>query len=418
MIRSIAKKEAEVKKLEEAVRELRVGDMGSKMELIQVLIPVGLSAVNDILQQEVKEIVGGWYERNGKGYSRWGKQRGSVYLQDTKVPVLVPRVRDDERKEEVGLRTYQYLQEAHKGDEKLMKLLINGLSGRKYEECAKVVPGVFGISGATVSRRYISASAKKMKEICERRLECYDIIGIMLDGKTFSEDEMVIALGVTLKGQKVILGFIQTGSENGKACGEFLEGLIERGLRYEEGILFIIDGSKGIRRAIEEKFREYGIVQRCQFHKRENVISYLPKGKQAEMKMRLQNAYEAETYEGAKKKINTIKKELMLINESAVKSLEEGLEETLTLHALGIFKELGKSFKTTNCIESIMAQVERITGRVCYWKSSNQKQRWLASALMEIEPGLRKIKGWQHLGKLRIALKIMIEKKKDIRKAS
>lgn len=197
----------------------------------------------------------------------------------------------------------------------------------------------------------------------------------MLDGKSFAQDEMVIALGITIEGKKVILGFVQTATENARVLREFLEDLIGRGLRIDLGLLCIIDGSKGLRKAIEEVFGAKALVQRCQWHKRENVVSYLPKNRQEQIRKDLQRAYEKPSYEGAKKALEGVKKELALINESAVRSLEEGLEETLTLHRLGLFEKLGKSLKTTNCIESLMAHIGQKLDKVDYWKNSNQKQR-------------------------------------------
>jgi transposase-like protein len=239
----------------------------------------------------------------------------------------------------------------------------------------------------------------------ERRLHGYDIVAIIIDGKTFKDDEMMIALGVTIEGRKVTLGFIQTGTENASVCRNFLISLLERGLRIKEGVLCVMDGSKGIKKAVEEIFGRYAVIQRCQWHKRENVVSYLPKGRQATFRKLLQKAYEEPTYEGVKEVLKRVKKELSLINESAVRSLEEGLEETLTLHRFGLFEKLGKSLKTTNCIESVMALIGQRTDKVDYWKNSNQKQRWLATALLDIEARLNRIRGYKHLPELREALK-------------
>jgi putative transposase len=134
-----------------------------------------------------------------------------------------------------------------------------------------------------------------------------------------------------------------------------LEGLRERGLKIEEGFLCVMDGSKGLRKAIYGVFGNKALIQRCQWHKRENVAGYLPKSMQETMRRKLQGAYQKSTYKGAKDKLSKIRVELQLINQYAVSSLDEGLEETLTLHRLGLFRELGISFKTTNCTESLMA---------------------------------------------------------------
>lgn len=197
----------------------------------------------------------------------------------------------------------------------------------------------------------------------DRNLKQYDFVAIVMDGKTFGDDEIIMAVGVTMEGKKVMLGIIQSGTENHKVCKDFLNKLIDRGLKYDNGLLCVIDGSKGIRKAITEVFDIHGIVQRCQWHKRENVAEYLPKRLQAEYRRKLQAAYEKDTYTKAKAALQAIKAELRLINESAVNSLEEGFEETLTIQRLGMHRELRRSFKTTNMIESIHALVGQLNWR-------------------------------------------------------
>ena len=389
---------------------LKTMDIDVKTELIQALIPLGLWHLKEVLEQEVTALAGERYKRQGMaGCDRWGRQWGSVYLRDQKVPIPVPRVRDQQGGKEIRLRSYQRLQEPRNGDEGVLKRILHGLSCRNYEVCAEAVPEAFGLSGSTVSKRYIRASARELKRLCERRLESYDFVALLLDGKSFGTDEMVIALGVTLEGRKIPLGFIQTGTENERVGREMIEGLLERGLKIKDGLLCIIDGSKGLRKGLYEVLGGKVLVQRCQWHKRENVISYLPKGMQGLMRRRLQEAYEEPTYEKAKEKLLKIRKELQEINRSAVNSLDEGFEETLTLHRLGLFQELGISLKTTNCMESLMALIGQKTDKVDYWKNSDQKHRWLAAALLDIEPRLRKVKGYKYLPKLRAAIQRAIE---------
>ena len=381
-------------------------DLDTKLSLIQELIPLGLEAVRDILQEEVNRLVGIKYDRNreSKDLVRWGSQGGSVYLGDQKVKIKVPRVRNKEMNREEILSTYQKLQEPYNSDHQLLKKVLHGISCHQYAKTARMIPGVFGMSSSSVSRRFIKVSKQELKNFQKRRLEQYDIVGVLLDGKTFADDQMIIGVGITIEGEKIFLGFVQTSTENSRVCSEFLQSLIERGLSYRQGLLFIIDGSKGIRKAIKTIFGHYALIQRCQWHKRENVISYLPKSKQASMRKKLQRAYEKPTYGEARKELNRCRDELSLLNQSAVKSLEEGLEETLTLHKLNVFPQLGISLKTTNCLESINARISRLLYRITYWKNSNQKHRWLATALLEIEPNLRKIKGYKSLHLLRDAL--------------
>ena len=175
-------------------------------------------------------------------------------------------------------------------------------------------------------------------------------------------------------------------------------------MAYHQGLLCLIDGSKGLYAALTKAFSGYVVIQRCQWHKRENVIAYLPKSKQDQIKKALQQAYDLPTYREAKAALNTLKPELALMNEAALNSLEEGLEETLSLHRLGLMPQLKQSFRTTNCIESLNSMVAQITRNVKRWTNSNQRSRWLATALLDIEPRLRRIKGFRSLPRLRIAL--------------
>ena len=201
------------------------------------------------------------------------------------------------------------------------------------------------------------------------------MVAIFLDGKTFAEDMMVVALGITMEGQKRVLGFVQAGTENERVLTQFLRSLVDRGLDVSQGILSIIDGGKGLRAALRKCFKDQSLVQRCQWHKRENVVSYLPRSEQAAWRKRLQRAYERPTYAEAKEALAAILAELDEVNQSAAASLREGLEETLTLHRLGLFGKLGRSFKTTNCLESINSLVEERCGKVDARKNSSQKQR-------------------------------------------
>lgn len=387
----------------------RIGLLNGRIELIQQLIPLGLEAVNQELQAEVARLVGGArHERTGTDYSRWGSNPGSVVLGGQKVSVSVPRVRDLEQGKEVALESYQQLRNSSGFDERVFSHLINGLSAGRYEQAAEIVPETFGISKSSVSRHFKNATEKRLREFCERDLSGYDIVALFIDGKHLGDTDIVIALGVTINGEKIPLGFIETGTENGSVCKDFIDDLVGRGLNVEQEILCIVDGSKGLYKGIKAALGQKAIIQRCQWHKRENVLSYLPKKLQSKFRNKLQAAYEQPTYAKAKAKLLTIRRELKLINESALASLDEGLEETLTLHKLGLFKQLGKGFKTTNCIENLNRQIQNCTGRVCRWQNSNQRRRWIASALLEVEPKLNKVSGYKSLGLLREKMKQQI----------
>ena len=411
VLRIGAKRKSKSKTHEKVISE----DFNTRIEMIQALIPIGLMAVAEQLEEEVVRLTGERYSRQGglPGHYRWGSQPTSIYLSDQKVRIGVTRVRNSLKNEEVPLEACQALKSPRKADEGLLRKILLGLSCRNYESCAEVVPESFGLSSSTVSRRFIQASSRKLKELMERDLSAYDFVALFIDGKSFAEDEMIIALGVTMAGEKIPLGFIQAGSENERVVKEFLNTLLDRGLRIDEGILCIIDGAKGLHSAIRKVFADKALIQRCQWHKRENVVSYLPKSQQSAWRRKLQSAYEKPTYEEARTALNRLKKELKLLNESALASLEEGFEETLTLHRVGLFPQLGISMKTTNCIESVMSLMDQYTNKVDCWKNSSQKHRWIASALLEIEPRLRRIKGYRYLPALRNALKQQLHLMKE-----
>ena len=376
-------------------------DIDVRVEMIRSLIPLGLIAVYEELDREVDLLAGKLHSRKearGLG-SRHGSNRGTVKLGGQKIPVRVPRIRKED--EEVPLESYRRLHQGGEPNEVLLRRVLYGISCRNYEMAAESVPGAIGMSSSTVSRQFIEASAEELKKFREKDLSSYDIAAIFIDGKTFAEDTMVIALGITVNGEKVVLGFVQTETENKKVISQFLSSLVDRGLDVSSGVLFVIDGAKGLRSAVKGVFEGKALVQRCQWHKRENVVSHLPRSDQKYWRKKLQKAYQRPTYEEAKRELRKIRGELELVNQSAVASLDEGFEETLTLHRLGLFPLLGRSLKTTNCLESINSLVEERCCKVDSWKNSNQKQRWLASALIDIEPRLRKLVGHRHLPKLR-----------------
>jgi len=388
-----------------------INDLDVKVSLIQALIPVGLEKLSQELQQEVRKLAGP-KGTHGKENTRWGSQWGSVYLTDQKVPVEIPRVRDKRRNAEIPLETYQKLQQPYQADEQVFKKLLNGLSTHKYSESAELTPEVFGLSASNMSKRFKAATAAKLHQLMNRGLSQYDFVAIFIDGKRFSQDGVVISVGITIEGEKVILGLSQMNTENHRAVEEFFGDLIIRGLQFEEGLLFIVDGSRGLIKAINRKFAGYALIQRCRWHKRENVISHLSKGRQMPWREKLQTAYARPTYSEAEAALTKLTKELNEINPTAANSLKEGISDTLTLHRLGLNQLLRRSFSTTNCIESILAQVEQYTQRVDRWRDGFHIQRWVASGLLEIEPQLRKVYGWRQFPYLREKIKQELERRR------
>ena len=380
-------------------------ELDAKVELIRSLVPLGLMHVEEMLDDEVTALAGDRYARKDAsiGGRRHGSNPGTVGLAGQRVPIRVPRIRRVAGGE-IPLRSYAALHDEGAVNDRLLTRVLYGISCRTYEAAAEAIPGAIGLSGSTVSRTFIQASAAKLREFHERDLSDEDVVAVVLDGKTFAEATMVIALGITLTGEKRFLGFVETDTENAQVLTLFLRSLLERGLDVSPGVLVILDGGTGLRAAVRKAFRHRAVVQRCQWHKRENVVSYLAKTEQPLWRQRLQRAYQRPEYEEAVAALTQLHDELEDRNQSAAGSLAEGLNETLTLHRLGLYGVLGRSLKTTNCLESINALVEARCAKVDRWQNSSQRHRWLATALLEIEPRLRKVMGYRHLPTLRDAL--------------
>ncbi|MCK5591122.1 MAG: transposase, partial [Candidatus Pacebacteria bacterium] len=342
------------KQVKAMLEKMKSEDLDVTITLIQELIPSGLMAAKEEMEKEIKKLTGERY-KHGKENVSWGSQPGSIFLRDQKIPIEVPRVRNKKENKEIQLKTYRKLQSPYKADKQTMLKLLCGISMHKYAQCSELVPEVFGISASNLSKRFRRSTAAKVRRLKTRSLSLDDFIGIFIDGKRYAKDGLLVVLGITTSGAKVILDIEHSHSENGHVVEQLLDRLIRRGLKYEDGLLFIVDGSKGLIKGIKNKFKEYAFIQRCQWHKRENIISYLEPAQKQVYKRRLRSAYQKTTYKEATDALELIFRHLVEINLSAAGSLKEGLEETLTLHKLGLSPELKKSFNTTNCIESVMS---------------------------------------------------------------
>ena len=394
------------------LEKMKSEDLDATITLIQELIPSGLMAAKEEMEKEIKKLTGERY-KHGKENVSWGSQPGSIFLRDQKIPIEVPRVRNKKENKEIQLKTYQKLQSPYKADKQTMLKLLCGISMHKYAQCSELVPEVFGISASNLSKRFRRSTAAKVRRLKTRSLSLDDFIGIFIDGKRYAKDGLLVVLGITTSGAKVILDIEHSHSENGHVVEQLLDRLIRRGLKYEDGLLFIVDGSKGLIKGIKNKFKEYAFIQRCQWHKRENIISYLESAQKQVYKRRLRSAYKKTTYKEATDALELIYRQLVEINLSAAGSLKEGLEETLTLHKLGLSAELKKSFNTTNCIESVMSQLAQYTDKVDRWRNSYQLIRWTAASLLEIEPMLKTVSNAKYLNVLRFKMQEEIKKRQE-----
>lgn len=394
----------------ENLQDLLLKSEDIQLSFLKDFLELSASYAKGLFDQEVERKAGKKYQRSNRAeeakYDRWGSNPGSIMVGEEKIPVKVPRLlnKEDNSKKEVDI--YKKIKQMEEPSELLLKKIILGLSQKDYERTTRRMVQSFGLSQSTVSRRFKEKSKEILKEFENRDLGKYDFIALILDGKYLKNEQVVIAMGITMGGIKIPLGFIQTSTENSVAIKGLLKDLIRRNFRFEEGILAVTDGSKGMIKAVKEVFGSFVFMQRCQWHKRENVVSHLNKDQQKIFRRKLREAFSDPDYQEALKKIFLIIDELERINHSAANSLREGLEETLTLHKLGLAAELGEHLGTTNTIESVNSQIARYIRKVKRWNNGDMIARWIAVSLVEIQPRLKRL---YHYKKLPLLKKAMIE---------
>ena len=385
-----------------------------KISLLQNHLSICQIMINELLEEEVTQKAGARYSRakpyDGR-YSRWGFNPGSVRIGDQKLKVEVPRIYDNEQDKNTMLNRYEDLKQLPEQTEQLINGVLLGLSMRDYAKVIDHLGEGFGMSKSSISRSFIDRTEEKLKEFESRSLDHLQVIALFIDGKYLSKEQIIICMGVTLQGEKIPLGFVQAATENSEPIKDMFTNLKERGLSWEEGLLCVIDGSKGIRKAIEDSFGHIAVIQRCQWHKQENILKYIPEKDHTAVKRKYQQSVNKESYKEARESLKDLKRDLEKINLSAARSLQEGMEDILTLHRLGLNEDFSKSFATTNCIENLNSQIGKYLNKVKSWKNSKERYRWIAAALLEIEIKMRKVNNFKYLDKMQKTIKEEIQKR-------
>ena len=366
-----------------------------RLEMDALAVSAGKLLVEGIVSAEVDAIAGVKYSRTNEGVDRWGHQSGYVIIGGQKVPVKRPRLRTSGGNE-LPLESYERFQDHEQRTSAVLQRLIAGISCRSYPKAVEEFSEGYGISKSVVSREMIAATSEELRRLVERDLSAFEAVAILIDGIHVGKTLLIVALGVNIDGTKQILGFREGSSENADVCVSLLEDMVRRGLRSEgRPVLVIIDGSKALHAAIDRFFGAWAVVQRCEIHKRRNVLSHLPEKYQSQFGRKLSAAYKMKTFDQAKSALTAVVKELEFLNHSAAASLLEGLDETLTVHALELPELLRTTFASTNLIESAFSRARTATSNVKRWQNSSQVQRWMATALVQAEKGFRKVRGYR-----------------------
>jgi len=248
-----------------------------------------------------------------------------------------------------------------------------------------------------VSEQFIEASREKLRELMERRLEKLELFALLIDGTEFKGHHLMVALGIHKDGRKTVLGLREGATENATVVSELLSDLAGRGLDFSVPRLYVLDGGKALEAAVRRHAGQSAVVQRCQLHKRRNVIEHLPEEHRESVERKLKNAYGMFEYEEAKRALGKLHHELMHLNPSAARSLEEGLEETLTVHRLGVPETLRRTLANTNLIESAFSVVETVCRNVKRWRPGDQAERWVGSGLLFAESKFRRVRGYREI---------------------
>lgn len=381
----------------------------------------GLRVMELLMEEEVRERVG---ERSQpqpeRTANRWGKERGFCVVMGQKVPIDRPRVRttDDQ---EVRLGSYEMFHRGEPLTETVWEKLMLGLSTRTYGRAVREFAEAYGLEKSAISEHFIEASREKLKAMMERRLDKLRLCALLIDATPFAGQQMVVALGISQDGRKTILGIRQGATENATVVGELLGDLMNRGLDFAEMRLYVLDGGKALHAAVRKYAGESAPIQRCQVHKRRNVLDHLSDEQKPPVAKKLNAAYALEDYAAAKQALDTLHRELMDLNPSAARSLGEGLEETLTVHRLHVPPQLRRTLASTNVIESAFSIVERVCANVKRWHAGDQRERWVGSGLLVAEKQFRRVQGHKQIPVLLRELEALIPAKTEVvkrRKAS
>jgi transposase-like protein len=373
----------------------------AELAIDEVIGVMGRATIEAVLEMSAEGVAGP--KQAGKTRAEadavwYGRQGGQVYLSDRKVRVDRPRLRRRAGGEggEVEVPAYTAMRRPGALADRMLELLMSGVSTRKYKRVIAEMADTVGVSKSAVSRETIEASERVLKDLMERRLDAWDLLVIYLDGIQFGAHHVLAAVGVDDDGKKHVLGVRQGASENAELTRALLEDLVERGLDPGRRRLFIVDGAKALRKAIDQVFGSQHPVQRCRNHKIRNVVAHLPKDQHDQVRSAMRAAYKLEAKDG-EQKLEQLARWLERDHPSAAASLREGLAEMFTINRLGLPGRLRKCLATTNLMDSTHSGMRQKTHRVTNWKNGAMALRWAAASFVETEKAYRRIIGYDQL---------------------
>jgi putative transposase len=375
-------------------------------DLIDVM---GRATIEAVLLMSAAQLAGP--KRQGKKSDRdvvyHGSQKGRVALSERELNVDKPRLRRKNPKPgepgEVEIPAYRAMRRNGRLADRMLEILIAGVSTRRYEQVIPEMAETVGVSKSQVSRETIEAGERLLKDLAERDFSQLEMLAVWIDGIQLGPYHVICAVGVDAEGRKHVLGLREGATENAVAASALLDDLVQRGLDPKRRRLFVIDGSKALRKAIDQVFGEGTPVQRCRNHKVRNVLGHLPEDQHDQARSTFKAAFKLDAKEGTAKL-----EQYAAWSErqwpSATSSLREGLEELFTINRLGLPGELRRCLGTTNIIDDGHSALRDRVRRVKNWQSGSMALRWSAVAFDAISEGFRRIMGYRHLWMLKAAL--------------
>jgi putative transposase len=393
-------------RVQEALGQL-VG--AAKEGLLALSVGVGLGVLSSMMEEEVEEVVGLKGKHNAERSAvRHGHEGGSVTLGGRRVQVSRPRMRTADGEREVPLETYEYFADRDPLQRAVLERMLAGVSTRRYRRTQEPVgeeveQQARSTSKSAVSRTFVERTRTALGELMSRQLGDLRLAVMMLDGLELKGRMMIVALGITTEGVKVPLGLWEGSTENATVATALLSDLVERGLDPEQGMLFVIDGSKALRKAVRSVFGEVP-VQRCLWHKERNVLGHIAERDRPPIKARMRRAWRETDYGRALEQLRALADELERTHPGAAGSLREGMEETLTVIGLGIKGKLRRTLESTNPCESMIDTVRTTQRNVKNWSSGEMGLRWTAAGMLEAEKQFRTVIGYTQLPQLAVAI--------------
>ncbi len=379
-------------------REIREGLIGEIRNAVT-------KTAHQLVEDEVLALVGEpWSRKGDSSLRRNGQLKTTIFLDGEPHVLTRARVRDQDQGTEYPLQTVKALRNRDALDDDVKARMVAGLSTRNYEGALTSLSEGLGLKRSAVSSAFQRASRKDLDALNGRTLSEWSFCAIYIDGTGFQDHTCVVAVGLEKDGTKRVLGVVEGASENAEVVRNLLENLVERGLEVPGHVLFVLDGSKALRKAVADAFGRRALVQRCLVHKLRNVLSHLPPSRHAEARRRLNAAWKLVEHGDAVIELGKVQHWLDSISESAAASLAEAFDDTLTVHRLGIRGSLRKTLVTTNPIESAFEIVKTNSRRVKRWNGSSMVLRWAGTGLVKAENQFRRVRGYTAMPKLIAAL--------------